>query len=53
MDSIIVNEKIKEALMLFCKTEGYSACDIKGWYNANGLLFKNRDTDKQIEDRVQ
>ena len=53
MESIIVNEKIKEALILFCKTEGYNACDVKDWYNTNGLLFKNRDTDKQIEDRVQ
>lgn len=52
MENIIVNEKIKKTLILFCKTEGYNACDIKEWVNNNGLLFKNRDTDKQIEDRV-
>jgi len=53
MENIIVNEKIKEALVLFCKTEGYNACDVKSWYSNNGLLFKNKDTDKQIEDRVK
>jgi hypothetical protein len=53
MDNLFVDEKIKEALILFCKTEGYNACDVKGWYNANGLLFKKRDTDKQIADRVE
>jgi hypothetical protein len=47
-----VNQQIKEALILFCKTEGYNACDVRDWVKKNDLRFKPKDTDKQIEDRV-
>lgn len=47
-----VNQQIKEALVLFCKTEGYNACAVMDWVKMNGLRFKPKDTDRQIEDRV-
>jgi hypothetical protein len=45
-------KELKEALILFCKTEGYNACDVKQWVADHGVVFKPRDTDKQIEARV-
>lgn len=45
-------KELKEALMLFCKTEAYGACDIKQWIDIHGRVSKPRDTDEQIEARV-
>ena len=45
-------QQIRDALILFCDTESYGACDIKDWVKNNGIIFKNKDTNSQIVDRV-
>jgi hypothetical protein len=45
-------QQIRNALILFCKTEGYNACDIRSWVKYNGIHFKEKDTDNQIVNRV-
>ena len=45
-------QQIRDALILFCDTESYGACDIKDWVKNNGIIFKNKDTNSQIVYRV-
>ena len=45
-------KEIKDILVKFCKTEQFGACDIETWIEMNGIKFKPRDSDKDIEDRV-
>jgi hypothetical protein len=45
-------QQIIDSLILFCDTESYGACDIKDWVKNNGVIFKDKDTDSQIVDRV-
>ena len=49
---MIYHQILIHALIKFCKTEQFGACDIKEWVEDNGMKFKPRDKDKDIEDRV-
>jgi hypothetical protein len=44
--------KLKEILIELLNEESYGACDIKIWVDMNGLKFKPKATNEEIEQRV-
>jgi hypothetical protein len=44
--------KLKEILIELLNEESYGACDIETWVDMNGLKFKPKATNEEIEQRV-